>query len=101
MDSYWVGAVPNLSLKSPTQTLLLYVVPLWLVYHNPLPKSHNKPKKELHWSTRLSLKLEAATRRHFAVPGAINGGPAEELLGAEPVKTRWLGIRVWGLGIRV
>ena len=22
----------------------------WVVYYNPLPQNHNKPKKELHWS---------------------------------------------------
>ena len=27
-----------------------HVVPYWVVYYNPLPKNHNKPKKELHWS---------------------------------------------------
>ena len=27
-----------------------YVVPFWVVYYNSLPKNHNKPKKELHWS---------------------------------------------------
>ena len=27
-----------------------YVVPFWLVYQNPLPKNHNKLKKELHKS---------------------------------------------------
>ena len=26
------------------------VVPFWVVYYNPLPKNHNNPKKELHWS---------------------------------------------------
>ena len=26
------------------------VVPFWVACCNPLPKNHNKPKKELHWS---------------------------------------------------
>ena len=29
----------------------------------------------------LQVAVEAAVRRHFAVPGALNGGAAEELLG--------------------
>ena len=27
-----------------------YVVPSWVVYYNPLPKIHDRPKKELHRS---------------------------------------------------
>ena len=27
-----------------------YAVLFWVVYYNPLPKNHNRPKKELHWS---------------------------------------------------
>ena len=33
-----------------------YVVPFWVVYYNSLPKSHNRPKKELHRSPWVHLK---------------------------------------------
>ena len=36
---------PTLILPKPS-----HVVPFWVVYYTPLPKNHNKPKKELHRS---------------------------------------------------
>ena len=33
-----------------------YVVPFWVVYYNPLPKIHNRPKKELHRSPWVECK---------------------------------------------
>ena len=33
-----------------------YVVPFWVVYYNPLPKIHNRPKKELHRSPWVGLE---------------------------------------------
>ena len=27
-----------------------YIVPFWAAYYTPLPKNHNRPKKELHKS---------------------------------------------------
>ena len=37
--------LPSKDLPRPS-----YVAPFWVVYYNPLPQNHNKPKKELHWS---------------------------------------------------
>ena len=33
-----------------------YVVPFWVVCCNPLPKNHNRPKKELHRSPWVDVK---------------------------------------------
>ena len=34
-----------------------YVVPSWVAYYDPLPKNHNRPKKELHQSSWVELRV--------------------------------------------
>ena len=37
-----------------------YVVPFWVVYYIPLPKTIKKPKKELHWSPWVGFREDGA-----------------------------------------
>ena len=66
-----------------TQTLLCSS--FWVVYYNPVPKNHNKPKKELHWRPWV--------RPWFFI--AWGGGPSG-LHGGFPK----LGVPFWGSIIR-
>ena len=69
-NSIWApeGSAQDLGFKVQGLPRPSYVVPFWVVYDNPLPKNHNKPKKEQHWSPWVGFRNELLVTLRLRAP---------------------------------
>ena len=75
----------NLKLPRPS-----YVVLFWVVYIIPYPKTHSKPKKELHWSPGVDAKADLEAEQKLLKEERSKN---ETLTKAQPVTPDVLGPR--------